>query len=85
VAVSAATEAPSLRDIATLHTRLLRGEVAGTRNEVAGALHRLRRAIDDGRPIDGLRAAMLDAVAKLSEAHDILQRVEAEHFRGERE
>lgn len=76
--------APTLRDAAALHSRLLRAEVVSTRTEVTAALARLRKAIDDGRPVNGLRTALEAAQGKLDEAAGILQRTEEEHFRGEK-
>jgi hypothetical protein len=73
-----------LREATQMARRLMRSEISGVRSSTGDALARLRKALEDGQAMNGLRTALETASNKLDEVHGILQRVEAEHFHGDR-
>ena len=77
------TDTLTLREATSQARALMRHEVSSTRAAVAVAVGKLKKAIEDGAPVNGLRTAMEAALQRLEEAEGILQRTEAEHFRGD--
>lgn len=78
------TPLPTLREATMARRRMMRDEVAGTRTQVAEALARVRKTIEDGDPVNGLRSALDTAATKLAEVEGILHRTEEEQFKGDR-
>ena len=74
----------SIKDLRTRFRQLLRAQVAEHKT-TAQELHKgLAKLIDDAEPANGLREALATAKADAEKVASALERIEAEHFRGER-
>lgn len=82
---SAPDEQPTLRDITATRDALMRQGIVEARDAIEEGSARLRKLIRDGQPVNGLLAALTEALTRLDQVPDILRRTEEEHFRGHRE
>ena len=74
----------SIRDLRTRFRQLLRAQVAEHKTSAQELHKQLAKLIDDAEPANGLRDALTTAAIGAEKVASSLERIEAEHFRGER-
>ena len=75
----------TLKAAHTAYRHLLRQHVAACKGTAQELTQQVGRVLSEGGTTNGLETALKDAKSHASQAADMLERIEAEHFRGDKD